>query len=179
MRKCERFVATFRELALIALLLVAPAGAAQELAIGAPAPPLAAMTPADGNVKAVIFTSGKCAEASAFAARIVEIANRFGRQGVKFYVIGPEESFGAEEEYPFAYLKDGGALARAWGVRVAPQAFVVDGTGLLRYRGFIDDTARPRERQTTALTNALGALVNGRDPVEPETTPFGCATDAG
>ena len=136
------------------------------------------MTPDDGNVKAVVFTSGHCAEARAFEARLIEIANRFGRQGVKFYVVDRDADAkrAAEKEYPFAYLRDAdGAIARAYGAHATPEAFVIDGTGALRYRGFIDDSPNPRERKTTALTDALGALVNGRDPLTPETKAFGCA----
>lgn len=168
------------------LMLMMVAG--EELAVGAKAPAFSlddavagtavAMTPDDGNIKAIVFTSGACAEAKAFEARLIEIANRFGRQGVKFYVLDPaaDTERAREQEYPFAYLKDAdGAVARAYGVRVAPQAFVVDGAGVLRYRGFIDDSPLPRVRKTTALTDALGALVNGRDPLAPDTKPFGCA----
>jgi thiol-disulfide isomerase/thioredoxin len=146
------------------------------------------MKPADGDVKVVIFTCNQCPYAKAFEPRIIEIANRFGPQGVKFYAVNPNDDAKFEEEtlanmkaravekeYPFPYLKDGDSrIARAYGARVTPHAFVVDGLGIVRYRGYVDDSAKPGERKTTGLTDALGALLNGRDVLNTETRAFGC-----
>ena len=187
-----------RKVAFMMLVLVAAAASAEQVAIGAKAPAFSlvnaadgatvTMKPDDGNIKAVIFTCNACPYAKAFEARIIEVANRFGRQGVKFYAIDPNDDVkypdeslanmkarATEKEYPFPYLKDGNsAIAKAYGARVTPHVFVVDGTGAVRYRGFIDDSAKPAERQNTGLTDALGALVNGRDPVNTDTKAFGC-----
>ena len=147
-----------------------------------------AMKPDDGNLKVVVFTCNECPYAKAFEARIIEVANKFGRQGVKFYAIDPNDDVkypgeslaamkerAADKEYPFPYLKDGdSSIAKAYGARVTPHVFVVDGQGQVRYRGYVDDSAKPGERENTALTDALGALVNGRDPATTETKAFGC-----
>ena len=187
-----------RKVAFMMLVLVAAAASAEQVAIGAKAPAFSlvnaadgatvTMKPDDGNIKAVIFTCNACPYAKAFEARIIEVANRFGRQGVKFYAIDPNDDVkypdeslanmkarATEKEYPFPYLKDGdSAIAKAYGARVTPHVFVVDGTGAVRYRGYVDDSAKPAERQNTGLTDALGALVNGRDPVNTDTKAFGC-----
>ena len=187
-----------RKVAIMMLVLVAAAASAEQVAIGAKAPAFSlvnaadgatvTMKPDDGNIKAVIFTCNACPYAKAFEARIIEVANRFGRQGVKFYAIDPNDDVkypdeslanmkarATEKEYPFPYLKDGdSAIAKAYGARVTPHVFVVDGTGAVRYRGYVDDSAKPAERQNTGLTDALGALVNGRDPVNTDTKAFGC-----
>ena len=147
-----------------------------------------AMKPDDGNVKVVVFTCNQCPYAKAFEPRIVEIANQFSQQGVVFYAVNPnDDAKFAEEtlaemkaratakEYPFPYLKDGdSSVARAYGARVTPHVFVVDGTGTVRYRGYVDDSAKPAERKTTGLTDALGALVNGREIANADTRAFGC-----
>ena len=156
-----------RKVAIMMLVLVAAAASAEQVAIGAKAPAFSlvnaadgatvTMKPDDGNIKAVIFTCNACPYAKAFEARIIEVANRFGRQGVKFYAIDPNDDVkypdeslanmkarATEKEYPFPYLKDGdSAIAKAYGARVTPHVFVVDGTGAVRYRGFVDDSAKP------------------------------------
>ena len=188
-----------KKLFAVALLLIAGSLAAGELAVGAQAPAFSlvnavdgktvAMTPDDGFTKVVIFTCNQCPYAKAFEPRIIEIANKWGHKGVRFYAVDPtddtrypEESLASmkkraeEKEYPFPYLKDGdSSIARAYGARVTPHVFVVDGTGIVRYRGYVDDHAEPSKRTTTGLTDALGALLNGRDVATAETRAFGCA----
>jgi hypothetical protein len=52
--------------------------------------------------------------------------------------------------------------------------YVVDGNGLLRYRGYVDDSARPEERSRTGLTDALDALLANREVPMTATRAFGC-----
>ena len=189
-----------RKLAIITatLALITGAACAQELGAGAKAPEFSlvnavdgktvSMNPADGNLKVVVFTCNQCPYAKAFEPRIIEVAKKFGRQGVHFYAVDSnddarysEETLenmkarAVEREYPFPYLKDGDSrIARAYGARVTPHVFVVDGQGVIRYRGYVDDSAKPEDRKTTGLTDALGALLNGRDVATTETRAFGC-----
>lgn len=185
-----------KALALCALALAAVAAPADGIAIGAEAPAFAlvnaadgrtvGMVSADGNTKVILFTGSECADAMAFEPRIVELANKFGQQGVKFYVVEvrhPRATLDAMKaravarEYRFPYLQDDGSVVRAYGAQVIPHAFVVDGNGKVQYRGFIDNSAKVSERQTTALSHALGAILNGREVVDRETQAFGCAID--
>lgn len=194
-----------KKLGLIAMILIAglacaqnSAPATEQLAVGAKAPAFSlvnavdgktvAMKPNDGKVKVVVFTCNQCPYAKAFEPRIIELANKFGQQGVDFYAVNPNDDakFSEEtlpnmkaraeaKEYSFPYLKDGDSnVARAYGARVTPHVFVVDGQGVVRYRGYVDDSAKPAERKTTGLSNALGALLNGRDVAEADTRAFGC-----
>ena len=196
MRKFARFAALSLSAAICAADLRPLA--AEELAVGAKAPAFSlvnavdgktvAMTPDDGFTKVVIFTRSQCPDAQAFEPRLIEIVNKWGHKGVRFYAVDPnddardpEESLAnmrqrAEEKgYPFPYLRDGdSAIARAYGARVTPHVFVVDGTGVVRYRGYVDDHPEPSKRTTTGLTDALGALLNGRDVATAETRAFGC-----
>lgn len=184
---------------LFALLLLAAACAnADELPIGATAPKFAlvnavdgktvAFKPGDGKVSVVVFTCNQCPYAKAFEPRLIELAKQYQAKGVVFYAIDPNdetqyavESLGemkaraVEKGYPFPYLKDGdSAIARAYGARVTPHVYVFDGGGTLRYRGYVDDSAKAAERRTTGLANALDDLLGGR-PVSNQTTrAFGC-----
>jgi peroxiredoxin len=77
--------------------------------------------------------------------------------------------------YSFPYLKDGDStIARAYGARVTPHVYVIDGTGTLRYRGYVDDSAKPEERRTTGLASALDDLLAGKTVSNQATHAFGC-----
>jgi thiol-disulfide isomerase/thioredoxin len=186
-------------LAVVMMLVTAPLFAGEELAPGAKAPAFTlvnatdgktvTMRPDDGNLKVVIFTSNQCPHAKAFEPRILEIANNWKSKGIHFYAVDSNDDLRFAEEtleerkkraeektYPFPYLEDGdSAVARAYGARVTPHVYIVDGSGVIRYRGYIDDHADPKQRQTKGLTDALGALTNGRDVGTAETRAFGCA----
>jgi thiol-disulfide isomerase/thioredoxin len=187
-----------KKLGMVVLMLAATLAIAEELGSGAKAPAFSlvnatdgetvTMKPDDGKLKVVVFTCNQCPYAKAFEPRLIEIANRYGHKGVSFYAVNPnddskfsEESLAnmkaraTEQDYPFPYLKDGDStIARAYGARVTPHVFLVDGEGTIRYRGYVDDSAKPAERKTTGLTNALNALTEGRDIALAETRAFGC-----
>lgn len=184
--------------AFVMLLVAVVAGAQEQIAVGATAPDFKLVNAVDGkeiafkandnNLKVVVFTCNQCPYAKAFEPRIIEIAEIFGPKGVRFYAVNPnddakfsEETLenmkarAAEKGYPFPYLKDGdSAIARAYGARVTPHVFVVDGTGAVIYRGYVDDSAKKDQRQTTGLTDALNATLNGRPVPNADTRAFGC-----
>ncbi len=187
-----------KKLGIAVLMLVATLAVAEELGSGAKAPGFSlvnatdgqtvTMKPDDGKLKVVVFTCNQCPYAKAFEPRIIEIANRYGHKGVSFYAVNPNDDSKFSEEtlanmkaraekldYPFPYLKDGdSSTARAYGARVTPHVYLIDGTGTIRYRGYVDDSAKPDERKTTGLVNALNALTDGRDIALAETRAFGC-----
>lgn len=189
-----------KKLAILTILLtLAGIAAADEIAIGAKAPGFSLVNAIDGqtvtvkaddgDMKVVIFTCNQCPYAKAFEPRIIEIANKFKQMGVRFYALDsndderyPEETLANmkaradEKEYPYPYLKDADSrIAKEYGARVTPHIFVVDGQGIVRYRGYVDDSAKPGERKTTGLSDALGALTNGREVANAETRAFGCS----
>jgi thiol-disulfide isomerase/thioredoxin len=171
---------------------------ADEIAIGAVAPKFrlvnavdsrdVTFTPGDGKVSVVVFTCNQCPYAKAFEPRLIEIAKRYQPRGVVFYAIDSNDDTKYDVEmlsnmrdraisqgYPFPYLKDGNSnTARAYGARVTPHVFVVDGKGAVRYRGYVDDSARPEERTNPGLTNALDALLINQPVATASTKAFGC-----
>jgi len=187
-----------KKLLAVALMFLAVAAIADELAVGAKAPAFAlanavdgktyAFKPGDGKVSVVFFTCNQCPYAKAFEPRLIEIAKQYQAKGVIFYAIDPnDENIYADETlanmkdravskgYPYPYLKDGDStIARAYGARVTPHVYVIDPTGTLRYRGYVDDSARPAERTKTGLTDALDSLLSNRPVANTETRAFGC-----
>jgi peroxiredoxin len=182
---------------LVLMILTATTAWADELAIGAAAPAFTLtnaidgksvrFVPAGGSPSVIVFMCNTCPFAKAFESRLVELANRYGAKGVTFYSVNssadsyPAEAPGemkkraAEKSFPFAYLKDGdSAVARAFGARVTPHVFVIDGEGVVRYRGYVDDSAKADERTHEGLAAALDALLAGAPITKTETKAFGC-----
>jgi thiol-disulfide isomerase/thioredoxin len=188
-----------KKLLTIALMLLAVSALADELAIGAKAPAFSlanavdgktyALKPGDGKISVVFFTCNQCPYAKAFEPRLIAIAKQYGAKGVTFYAIDSndearyaEESLANMKEravtkgYPYPYLKDNdSSIAHAYGARVTPHVYVIDQAGKLRYRGYIDDSARPEERKKAGLTDALDALLANKPVASTETRAFGCS----
>jgi thiol-disulfide isomerase/thioredoxin len=182
----------------VTLLLAAACANAEELPIGATAPKFAlvnavdgktvAYKPGDGKISVVVFTCNQCPYAKAFEPRIIELARQYQPKGVVFYAIDPNDDAqyaveslaemkarAVERGYPFPYLKDGdSSVARRYGARVTPHVYVFDGKGVLRYRGYVDDSAKPAERKTTGLSSALDQLLVGKPVSNEATRAFGC-----
>ena len=187
-----------KKLALMVLLFVAVPLLAAELEVGAKAPAFelvnavdghrVAFAAGDGRLSVIVFTCNQCPYAKAFEPRLIALGNEYAKRGVVFYAIDsnddaayPVETMGemkgraTSQHYPFPYLKDGDSkVAREYGARVTPHVFVIDGKGIVRYRGYVDDSAKPADRQHTGLTNALNELIAGREVKVSATKAFGC-----
>jgi thiol-disulfide isomerase/thioredoxin len=187
-----------KKMLMVMLPLFALACAADEINLGATAPSFSLVnaadsktvkfTPGDGKLSVVVFTCNQCPYAKAFEPRLIEIAKRYQSKGVSFYAIDSNDDSQYDVEtlanmrdravakaYPYPYLKDGDSkVAHAYGARVTPHVFVVDGKGAVRYRGYVDDSARPEERTNTGLTNALDALLANQPVQNASTRAFGC-----
>jgi thiol-disulfide isomerase/thioredoxin len=183
----------------ILTLLGAATLSAAELAPGAEAPAFSLLNAVDGRyvkfergkdkVSVVVFTCNECPFAKAFEPRLIELARAYRTKGVVFYAINPNDDTKYREEtidnmkkraaarnYPFPYLKDtDSSVARAYGARVTPHVFVIDGAGRVRYRGYVDDSAKPHERRIFGLSDALDDLLAGREVSRPSTNAFGCS----
>jgi peroxiredoxin len=74
-------------------------------------------------------------------------------------------------------LQDVGCkLADVYGAQTTPHAFVIDGAGVLRYQGAVDDvTFRKRNPERFYVEEALLALADDRLPAVQETNPYGCS----
>jgi thiol-disulfide isomerase/thioredoxin len=68
------------------------------------------------------------------------------------------------------------AVRDAYGAQTTPHLFVVDASGILRYRGAFDDVSIHQRTPTKSfLREAVEALLAGRLPDPAETAPYGCA----
>ena len=180
-----------RSLAAVALVALCGAGAPAEPAeIGRPVREFAGRTPdgqafsLSGAVRshravAVVFLSTLCPYARSFGSHLEDLGNRYGSQGLLLIGVNSNVRESAEEVgadarkrgYTFPILKDADhSIADALGANVTPEAFVIDGSKLLRYQG------RVKSKQgATDLQDAVDAVIAGRQVKTPVAKAFGCA----
>jgi len=166
-------------------------------AIGDPAPAFAlpdtsgALHAPDGApATVVVFTCNHCPYALAWHERIMAVARDYADRGVRMLAINPNDA----ERYPrdsseamrervqsgefdgVPYLRDESQqVAREYDAKTTPDVFVLDGSGILRYRGAPDASYEDPSLNAAWLREALDAVLAGRDPDTGETAPVGCS----
>ena len=120
-------------------------------------------------------------QAAAKAMGAVWLSINSGAPGKQGHMTGPEANafVGKAKATPTAYLLDPqGRVGRGYAAKTTPQMFVIDGRGVLRYQGGIDDkpTANPADIATARnhVTAALGEMKAGKAVSVAETRPYGC-----
>lgn len=72
-----------------------------------------------------------------------------------------------------------GTIGQAYEAQTTPHMYVIDGEGVLRYMGAIDDNSSPNPDTIEGATNyvkaALDSLENGTEIAETSTKPYGCS----
>lgn len=86
------------------------------------------------------------------------------------------KSVAAERGLDIVLHDVGQHVASLYGAQTTPQLFLIDDQGILRYQGAFDDTSfRQRNATKYYLQEALEAVMEGEEPADPETLPYGCA----
>ena len=135
---------------------------------------------------AVVFVGVECPLVKLYNERLTEFQERFGDG---FQIIGIDSNrhdsltdiatFAKDVKVKFPILKDSGnAIADAFGAQRTPQVFLFDKTGVLRYRGAIDDQytygKQKREVETEFLASAIKSVLAGEKPETETTESDGC-----
>jgi peroxiredoxin len=129
----------------------------------------------------VLFISTVCPYANYFAGHMRELAATYGPRGV--LVVGVNSNnwesrdevaeHAREKGFTFPIIKDEiHVIADRLGVERTPEAFLVDSTGTLRYRGWVKS-----RQESPDLRRAIDAVLEGRRVRRPVTKAFGCAVD--
>lgn len=166
--------------------------------VGDQAPALGPLTELDGarfdvepirrTTRVLIFMSNACPGVKAYDARLKALHLEFAPRGVRFLGVNSidERNYPNEDldgmakaaearQLPFPYLKDREqVVARAFGAVCTPHVHVIDGEGIVRYRGRIDDAMIASRATRHYLRDALKDVVTKRDVRVPETAPLGC-----
>ena len=136
----------------------------------------------------VVFLSFECPVSSSYAEPLADLARAFSERGVAFVgVHAPDETaaqiakLARDFKLPFGVYRDERhAAAEALGAQVTPEAFVLDGDLVMRYRGRIDDHYAARLKPNARISRqdlrqAIEELLAGKAVSEPATRAVGCA----
>jgi hypothetical protein len=129
-----------------------------------------------------VFLSTECPISNRYTGRLVQLEREFGKRGVRFFAVFPNDTesaaavgrYASGRDIQFPVIRDDGALARRCGATVTPEAALIDHNGVLRYRGRIDDNADGTRITSRDLEVAIGAVVAGNAPAVARTRAFGC-----
>src|SRR5262245_60391434 len=129
-----------------------------------------------------VFLSTSCPVSDSYTSRMLRIERTFRRLGIPLIGVfsnaldstAAVKRYAENRDYSFTIIKDDGALAKALGATVTPQAVVLDKTGIIRYRGRIDDSPEIDRVTSHDLENVLTAISSDRAVSPKETRAFGC-----
>ena len=151
-----------------------------------------ALTDLDGNTAAVALSSGitvvtffstRCPVSNDYNERMNRVYADYGARGVRFFFADANANEPAEEVrahakqagFSFPVFRDANsAAADRLGAGLTPETFVIDASGVLRYRGSIDDSRNPARVLNSGLRSALDAVLSGEKVERTETKAFGC-----
>lgn len=141
-----------------------------------------------GGVSVLIFYSSECPISNAYSPTLNQIVDAFPASSLR--LVGLCVDFDLADEEIATHAKDfglkfpvardqRGAIAARLGARVTPEAFVIDSTGRVRYRGRIDDQFAGRGKRnanstTRELHDAVAAVLAGREVAREHVEAVGC-----
>lgn len=137
----------------------------------------------------IVFICNHCPFVLHINSKLVEIANNYQKKGIQFIAIssndidshpqdGPEymSKVAKNEGYNFPYLYDETQnIAKAYGAECTPDFFMFNDKLECVYRGRFDET-RPNMGEPSGIdvTNALDALIMGKEITEDQYPSIGC-----
>ena len=138
-----------------------------------------------GKILILEFWSFKCPVAQVYNDRVKALQSKYAPRGVVLLAVASNRNESPLEvrrnaenlSLPFPVLLDqDGVLADRVGVSQTPSVVILDGAGILRYRGAIDNNRRVTEPGRIAyVEEAVDALLAGRPVARAETPVSGCA----
>lgn len=74
-------------------------------------------------------------------------------------------------------VDESGEVGRSYGAKTTPQMFVIDGEGVIRYAGALDNApfGKVEGNRVDYLDNALSAVVEGKPVQTDHTKSYGCS----
>ena len=130
------------------------------------------------------YDSGNMQRTQAAARRdgAVWLSINSGGPGKQGYMTGPEARamVASAKASPTAYLLDPeGRVGKGYGAKTTPHMYIIDGKGVLRYQGGIDDKPTADVADVAGARNhvlaALGEMKAGKPVSMAETRPYGCS----
>jgi peroxiredoxin len=136
----------------------------------------------------LIFISTQCPVSNGYNERMEKLAADYKAKGVNVIGINanaPEslddiKAHAARNNLTFTILKDAGShVADQLGATNTPEAFLLDATGKLVYRGRIDNSRSGQAINSNDLRDAIEATLAGKPIANSFVRAFGCSIKRG
>lgn len=136
------------------------------------------------NGTVLLFIAVQCPVSNAYNERMEKLAHDYKAKGIAVVGINSNvtedaatvKTHAAEHSLTFPILKDpGNKVADKLGASVTPEAYFLDASNKLLYRGRIDNSRNAAQVETSDLRNALDAALNGKPVEKTEARAFGCS----
>jgi peroxiredoxin len=136
------------------------------------------------NGTVLIFVSVQCPISNAYNERMARLAKDYAARGIAVVGINSNvaetpdaiKRHAAENGLDFPVLKDAGnRIADRLGAQVTPEAYFLDASNKLVYRGRIDNSRNGDQINASELREALDAVLGGKAVAKPEVRAFGCS----
>ena len=136
------------------------------------------------NGTVLIFVATKCPVSNAYNERMEKLAQDYKARGVNVIGInsnvaelGPEiRAHAVSNKLTFPVLKDGSnKIADIFGATVTPEAYFLDASNKLVYRGRIDNARDTSQVVSNELRDAIEAALAGKPVAKTTATAFGCS----
>ena len=143
---------------------------------------LASLRGKNGTV--LIFVSVQCPVSNAYNERTERLARDYKARGVNVVGINSNVAesteaiarHAAEKGLTFPILKDkDNKIADRLGALVTPEAYLLDASGKLVYRGRIDNSRNGDSITASELRESIDALLAGKAITKTEARAFGCS----
>lgn len=134
----------------------------------------------------MVFTCNHCPVAIAYEDRLVALQGAYKDKGVQVIAVNvnnlPADRLdqmkvrAKEKGFTFPYLYDSSQkMGHDYGALVTPHVFVLDGKRRVAYIGALDDNNNSKRVEAKYLSDALDALLAGKQPDPAETKARGCS----
>lgn len=138
-----------------------------------------------GKVVILVFWSYKCATSSRYSYRIEQLHRKYDQNRTIVLGVSSGQNETAENilknkanlGVTFTVLLDtDGKVAASLDATHSPSVFVIDGSGILRYRGSLDNNKNIGDEGRRAYAeDAIDAILSDRNVEISETEAFGCS----
>ena len=136
------------------------------------------------NGAVLIFMAVQCPVSNAYNERMEKLAKDYAARGINVIGINANsvdsaeavKAHAAEHKFTFTILKDpGNKVADRLGASVTPEAYLIDKSNKLLYRGRIDNSKNVEGVTSSELRDAIEATLAGKPITKTTANAFGCS----
>ncbi|QAT88895.1 peroxiredoxin [Corallococcus coralloides] len=186
----------FKALALTAAFVSAPVFAADTVEVGKPAPAFTlkdeagkahSLSEYKGKVVVLEWANPECPFVKRhYEAKTMQNTQKgFDAKKVVWLTVDSSSTHNAKSAADWkkkegfsqpVLLDTDGTVGKRYAAKTTPHMYVIDGEGVVRYTGAIDNDPRGKEAtKVNYVQTAVDALLNGKQVATPTSEPYGCS----